>query len=173
MANKSVVGLEMVTGDKLIEQLKKLAIAVREEIGRDALHAGMTPVRQAIIANSPESSVTGSRDKQSAQTKMNWSGSRKLKTTIRQVVRVMKKAGITSGMLGYVGPSYSDGGGHGNLFGVDHTRKVYWGRDGGGPRIVNQFVKKSADETQSASKAAVIATMTAGIEKYARATTNG
>ncbi len=43
-------------------------------------------------------------------------------------------------MLGLVGPSYSDGGGHGNLFSKDHKRKVLWGRDGGTVHILASAV---------------------------------
>jgi hypothetical protein len=165
--------MEMLNGSQLIKQLESLAIQVREKVGKEALEAGMTPVQSAVIANTPESSVTGSRKKQSTKTKQRWSGSKKLKTTIRSVVRTRKKAGITAGMIGLVGPSYSDGGGHGNLFSKDHKRKVLWGRDGGVIRSVNQFVKRSADQSRSQAEAAVVVSVKSGIETAARATTNG
>ena len=76
-------------------------------------------------------------------------------------------------MLGLVGPSYSEGGGHGNLFSKDHKRKVLWGRDGGTIRSVNQFVKRSADESRGQALSAVTVTVKSGIEAAARATTNG
>jgi hypothetical protein len=173
MAARTGIGMEMLNGSQLIKQLEALAIQVREKVGKDALEAGMAPVQSAVIANTPESSVTGSRKKQSTKTKQRWSGSKKLKTTIRSVVRTRKKAGITAGMVGLVGPSYSDGGGHGNLFSKDHKRKVLWGRDGGVIRSVNQFVKRSADQSRSQAEAAVVVSVKSGIETAARATTNG
>jgi hypothetical protein len=173
MAARTGIGMEMLNGSQLIKQLEALAIQVREKVGKEALEAGMAPVQSAVIANTPESSVTGSRKKQSTKTKQRWSGSKKLKTTIRSVVRTRKKAGITAGMIGLVGPSYSDGGGHGNLFSKDHKRKVLWGRDGGVIRSVNQFVKRSADQSRSQAEAAVVVSVKSGIEAAARATTNG
>jgi hypothetical protein len=173
MAARTGIGMEMLNGSDLVKQLEALAIQVREKVGKEALEAGMAPVQSAVIANTPESSVTGSRKKQSTKTKQRWSGSKKLKTTIRSVVRTRKKAGITAGMVGLVGPSYSDGGGHGNLFSKDHKRKVLWGRDGGVIRSVNQFVKRSADQSRSQAEAAVVVSVKSGIETAARATTNG
>jgi hypothetical protein len=114
-----------------------------------------------MIANTPESD--GSRRRQSAKTKQRWSGAKKLKTTIKAVVRRKMKYGTVNGAIGLVGPSYSDGGGHGNLFSKDHKRKVLWGRDAGTIRTVNQFVKRTADETKSAASAAVTSALKAGI----------
>ncbi len=173
MAARTGIGLQMLNGDKLLKQLEALAIQVREKVGKDALEAGMHPVQAAVISNAPESSVTGSRKKQSAKTKQKWSSSKNLKSTIRSVVRTLKRAGITAGMIGLVGPSYSDGGGHGNLFSKDHKRKVLWGRDGGVVRSVNQFVKRAADQSRSQALAAVTVAVKAGIDAAARATTNG
>lgn len=173
MAARTSVGLQMLNGDKLIKQLEALAIQVREKIGKEALEAGMRPVQAAVVANTPESSATGSRRKQSSKTRKKWSGSKKLKSTISSVVRTRKRAGITAGMLGLVGPSYSDGGGHGNLFSRDHKRKVLWGRDGGTIRSVNQFVKRAADQSRARASAAVVVAVKSGIDAAARATTNG
>ena len=167
------IGLEMLNGSDLVKQLEALAIQVREKVGKDALQAGMRPVEAAVTANTPDSSITQSRRKQSARTRQRWSGSKQLRTTIRSVVRTRKRAGITAGMLGLVGPSYSDGGGHGNLFSRDHKRKALWGRDGGSVRAVNQFVKRSADQSRAAAQAAVASAVKSGIDAAARATTNG
>jgi hypothetical protein len=114
-----------------------------------------------MIANTPESD--GTRQQQSAKTKRKWSGAKKLKTTIKAVVRRKMKFGTVSGAVGLVGPSYSDGGGHGNLFSKNHKRKVLWGRDAGTVRKVNQFVKRTADETKAAASAAVRSALKTGI----------
>lgn len=171
MSNVSQVGFQMLNADALIKQLDKLAFEVREDIAGKAIEAGMKPVQSAMIANTPES--TGSRSKQSSKTRRKWSGSKKLKTTIRSVVRKTRRAGIAAGVLGLVGPGYSEGGGHGNLFSKDHKRKVLWGRDSGTVRQVNQFVKRTADQTRGQAESALISAAKAGIDAAARVAFNG
>jgi hypothetical protein len=166
---KASIGMQLLDGDKLIKQLEKLAGDVGTNVVHDAIEAGTRPVLAAMIANAPESS--GSRDKQSKLARNRWSGSKKLKTTIKAVVRKRLKFGIANGATGLVGPSYSDGGGHGNLFASDHKRKVNWGKDVGSVRIVNQFVKRTADQTASQAMAAVQAELRRGIDAAAKATT--
>jgi HK97 gp10 family phage protein len=163
----------MAGADKLVKQLEALAIEVREKIGQQALTAGMAPVQAAVSANTPQSSNTRSREKQSSKTKKKWSGSKKLKDTIRSVVRTRRKAGITAGLIGLVGPSYSEGGGHGNLFSKDHKRKVLWGRDAGSTRSVNQFVKRAADQSSSQAASAVVSALKSGIDQAAARSSNG
>ena len=155
------VGMELIGGDKLIAELQKFVLEVQNTVAQQAIDAGTKPVLVAMIANTPESD--GSRRRQSAKTKQRWSGAKKLKTTIKAVVRRKMKYGTINGAIGLVGPSYSDGGGHGNLFSKDHKRKVLWGRDAGTIRTVNQFVKRTADETKSAASAAVTSALKAGI----------
>lgn len=159
------VGMELIGGDKLIAELQKFALEVQNTVAQQAIDAGTKPVLTAMIANTPESD--GSRQQQSAKTRRRWSGAKKLKTTIKAVVRRKMKYGTVNGAVGLVGPSYSDGGGHGNLFSKDHKRKVLWGRDAGTIRQVNQFVKRTADETKSAASAAVTSALKAGIEAAA------
>jgi hypothetical protein len=159
------VGMELIDGDKLIAELHKLVLEVQNKVAQEAIDAGTKPVLTAMIANTPESD--GSRRRQSAKTKQRWSGAKKLKTTIKAVVRRKMKYGTVNGAIGLVGPSYSDGGGHGNLFSKDHKRKVLWGRDAGTVRTVNQFVKKTADQTRSAASAAVTSALKSGIEAAA------
>lgn len=168
MAATSIVGFSLMNAHSLVKQLDAMAVEVREVVAANALESGMKPVQAAVIANTPESSVTGSRKKQSTKTKQKWSGSKKLKSTIRSVVRKRKFAGITAGMIGLVGPSYSEGGGHGNLFSKDHKNKVLWGRDGGTIRSVNQFVKRAADESRAAAGAALTSAVKSGIDTAAR-----
>jgi hypothetical protein len=157
--------MELIGGDKLIAELQKFALEVQNTVAQQAIDAGTKPVLTAMIANTPESD--GSRQQQSAKTRRRWSGAKKLKTTIKAVVRRKMKYGTVNGAVGLVGPSYSDGGGHGNLFSKDHKRKVLWGRDAGTIRQVNQFVKRTADETKSAASAAVTSALKAGIEAAA------
>jgi hypothetical protein len=159
------VGMELIDGDKLIAELHKLVLEVQNKVAQEAIDAGTKPVLTAMIANTPESD--GSRRRQSAKTKQRWSGAKKLKTTIKAVVRRKMKYGTVNGAIGLVGPSYSDGGGHGNLFSKDHKRKVLCGRDAGTVRTVNQFVKKTADQTRSAASAAVTSALKSGIEAAA------
>jgi hypothetical protein len=163
---KASVGMSLIDGDKFLKQLEQMTHEVQNKVVHDAIEAGTKPVIAAMVANTPESN--GSRDKQSTSSRQKWSGSKKLKTTIRAVVRKRTKFGLVSGAVGLVGPSYSDGGGHGNLFARDHKRKVLWGRDGGSVRIVNQFVKKTADETQAQASAAVSSALTRGINAAAK-----
>jgi hypothetical protein len=160
------VGMELLDGDKFIKQLEKLTIEVQNAVVKEAVEAGTKPILAAMIANTPESN--GSRALQSRKAKARWSGSKKLKTTIKAVVRNKRnRFGATSGAIGLVGPSYTDGGGHGNLFARDHKRKVLWGRDGGSVRSVNQFVKRTADQTAAAAKAVVTAKLKQGIDAAA------
>lgn len=82
MAATSIVGFSLMNAHSLVKQLDAMAVEVREVVAANALESGMKPVQAAVIANTPESSVTGSRKKQSTKTKQKWSGSKKLKSTI-------------------------------------------------------------------------------------------
>jgi predicted Rdx family selenoprotein len=146
------VGMELINGNELVQALQKLVYEVQTTVLTKASQDG--------------------RRQQSSKTKQKWSGAKKLKTTIRSVVRPQRKFGQIVGRLGLVGPSYSDGGGHGNLFSRDHNRKVLWGRDAGTVRKVNQFVKRTADETKSAAASAVKASLKAGIDAAAKQAAN-
>jgi hypothetical protein len=157
--------MELIGSSKFLKELEKLAATVQSTVIENAIGAGTVPVETAMLVNTPESD--GSRRQQSDKTKRRWSGAKKLKTTIRSVVRRKQKYGTVVGRIGLVGPSYSDGGGHGNLFSRDHNRKVLWGRDAGTIRKVNQFVKRTADETKSAASAAVTSALKTGIEAAA------
>lgn len=167
--HKAFVGMELIDGDQFNDALLQLEYLIQREVIEKAIAAGNEPVRLAMIANAPESH--GSRKKQSSRTRDRWSGSRKLKTTIRAVVRSRTRFGQITGRIGLIGPAYNLGGGHGNLFSKDHTRKVLWGRDGGTIRVVNQFVKKTADQTRAAASAAVNASLKVEIEKAAKIST--
>ena len=169
MAGKVSVGLEMLNAAALVKQLDALADTVRDKVARDAVVAGQKPVHLAVLANTPQSN--GSRKKQSIKTRAKWAGSKPLRTTIRSVVRNRKRAGINAGVLGLVGPSYSEGGGHGNLFSKDHRRKVLWGKDAGMVRTVNQFIKRAADQSRGQAEMALTTAVKSGIEAAAKATT--
>lgn len=159
------VGMELIDGEEFIQKLQALAWEVQNTISEAAIDAGTKPVLSAMIANTPGDEH--SRDKQSKDTRRKWSGAKPLKTTIRAVSRKKKRFGIVNGAIGLVGPSYSDGGGHGNLFSKDHDRMVFWGADMQQARRVNQFVKRTADETKSAASAAVTSALKTGIEAAA------
>jgi hypothetical protein len=169
MASRASVGMSLVDGDKFLKQLQKLTHDVQDKVVTEAIEAGTKPILRAMIPNTPESS--GSRDLQSKKARAKWSGSKKLKTTIKAVVRKRRKFGVVNGATGLVGPSYSDGGGHGNLFSKNHKRKVLWGRDSGTTRVVNQFVKKTADESKGAAMSAVKRSLADGIKKAAKGLT--
>ena len=169
---QAAVGMHLTNDKALLETLKQIALEVQTRVVMDAIDAASQPVEQAMIANTPESD--GSRDKQSVASRSRWAGSRKLKTTIRSVTRRRLRFGVQSGAIGLVGPSYSDGGGHGNLFSKDHKSKVLWGRDSGTVRQVNQFVKRTADETRGRAQTVLISALKSGIDRAAqRATKNG
>jgi hypothetical protein len=165
MASRAAIGMELIGGDKFLKELERFTIEVQQNVTQEAIEAGTKPVLAAMIPNTPQSS--GSRNKQSTKTRERWSGSKSLRTTIKAVVRQRRKFGVATGAVGLVGPSYSDGGGHGNLFSKDHKRKVLWGRDSGTIRTVNQFVKKTADETQGQATAAVMNRLRSGIDRAA------
>lgn len=168
---RASVGLQMINAADLIKQLEKLDFAVRETIAVESVQTAMRPIQWEVMAQAPVSH--GSREKQSAKTKAKWAKVKPLKSTIKSVVRKRKRAGIASGVLGLVGPSYNDGGGHGNLFSKDHKRMVLWGNDSGFIRRVNQFVKKAADMSRKHAEQMLTAAVKSGIEAAARATTNG
>jgi hypothetical protein len=168
--SKAAIGMALVDGDKFLKQLEKLVVEVQLNVVHDAIEAGTKPVLAAMIPNTPESS--GSRDKQSKKTKQRWSGSKKLKNSIRAVVRKRTRFGIVNGAIGLIGPDYKSGGGHGNLFSQrTHKRTVFWGREVSASRAINQFVKRTADQTKSAAMSALRASLKSGIDKAARKTT--
>jgi hypothetical protein len=169
MASRVSVGMSLIDGDKFLKRLEKMTTEVQNRVVAEAIGAGTKPILRAMIPNTPESS--GSRDLQSKKARAKWSGSKKLKTTIKAVVRKRRKFGAVNGATGLVGPSYSDGGGHGNLFSKDHKRKVLWGRDSGTTRIVNQFVKQTADQSKGAAMSAVKRSLADGINKAAKGLT--
>jgi hypothetical protein len=164
---KASVGMSFDDDKKFLRMLEKLTIDVQNNVVGEAISAATKPVLRAMIANTPESS--GSRDKQSKKEKTKWSGSKKLKTTIKAVVRKKMKFGQPSGAIGLVGPSYSDGGGHGNLFSQrTHKRTVFWGNEIAASRLIDQFVKKTADETASKAASVLTASLAKGIDAAAK-----
>ena len=166
--SKAAITFDMPDREEFIKQLGELTIEVQLNVIREAIEAATKPVLAAMVPNTPESNGRGG---QSKKTRERWSGTKKLKNTIRAVVRQRMRFGIVNGAIGLVGPDYKSGGGHGNLFAKDHNRKVYWGRDAGGTRQVNQFVKRTADQTKSAAMSALRASLKSGIDKAAKKTT--
>ena len=164
---KASVGMAFTDDKKFLKMLEKLTADVQNVVIGEAINEATKPVLRAMIANTPESS--GSRDKQSQKTKSRWSGNKKLKTTIKAVVRKKFKFGQPSGAIGLVGPSYSDGGGHGNLFSQrTHSRTVFWGNEIDASRLIDQFVKKTADETASKAASVLTASLAKGIDAAAK-----
>jgi len=162
---KASVGLSLLDIERFMHEVERFVIDVQVNIVTKAVEAGVAIVLPAMISNTPQS--TGSRAKMSNKSRSYWSGSKRLKYTIKAVVRKRVRFGIQHGAVGLVGPDYMAGGGHGNLFSKDHKRKVYWGKDAGTTRVVNQFVKKTADETRSQTEAAVSSALKSGIEAAA------
>jgi hypothetical protein len=166
-ADKVGVGMSFDDDKKFLKMLEKLTAGVQNVVVSEAIDEATKPVLRAMIANTPESS--GSRNKQSQKTKSRWSGTKKLKTTIKAVVRKKMKFGQPSGAIGLVGPSYSDGGGHGNLFSQrTHNRTAFWGKEIDASRLIDQFVKKTADETASTAASVLTASLAKGIDAAAK-----
>lgn len=160
---KASVGMELLNGSDLIKAIEKLDVLVRIKVTDKAVRAGSAPIRKQMRANAPDSRKTGSLAKQSKSTRSKWKNTARLKNVIRAVNRK-----TPTGTISFVGPSYSDGGGHGNLFSRDHKRKVLWGRDAGGTRMVNRFVKDTADQTRSAAKSAMMQVIKREIDAAAK-----
>jgi hypothetical protein len=156
---------------EFLDRLAQFGYEVELEVTEIAVREAMEPVLASVIANTPVS--TGSRDKQSKSTKDKWKNSGQLKMAIRSVVRSRTRFGAKAGALGLVGPSYNDGGGHGNLFATNHKRKVLWGRDASSTRTVNQFVKKSADESRGRANAALNRALKREIDRRLKKLENG
>jgi hypothetical protein len=156
---KTAVGLSVLNDADVLAVLQKLDMEVRFTVSDNAMRAAAKPIRSKMRSIVPDSRRTNSRALQSNRTRQKWANSNPLYTTLATVVR-KHKAGATA----FVGPSYSDGGGHGNLFSKDHPKAVYWGRDAvqasKKSRTVNRFVKRSADEAGAAAKAAAIKIIT-------------
>lgn len=161
--SKASVGMELLNGSDLIKAIEKLDAMVRIKVTDKAVRAGAAPIRKQMRANAPDSRRTGSLERQSQGTRSKWKNAARLKNVIRAVNRK-----TPSGTIALVGPSYSDGGGHGNLFSRDHKRTVLWGRDTGSTRTVNQFVKATADQTRSAAMSAMMQVIKREIDNAAK-----
>lgn len=167
-SGRASIGMELIDGDDLIATLKKLNAMVQNRVVDEALKAGIKPVEKEIRSVTPDSRKTGSRKKQSKKARDRFSGSKPLRTTIRSVVRKRSK-----GAIAMAGPSYNHGGGHGNFFASDHKRKVYWGRNAGGIRVVDRFVKRAADSSRASASAAIKSVLRAELDKAAKEASRG
>lgn len=160
---KASVGLSALNDADVLAILKKLDTEVRYSVSDKAMRAAAKPIRSKMRAIVPDSRRTNSRALQSNKTRQKWANSAPLHTTIKTVVRKFPR-----GAKAFVGPSYSDGGGHGNLFSVNHKRAVFWGKDAilaaQRFRQVNQFVKRTADLAGGAAKAAAIRVITNALQ---------
>jgi hypothetical protein len=157
---------------EFLDRLAQFGYEVELEVTEIAVREAMEPVLASVIASTPVS--TGSRDKQSKSTKDKWKNSGQLKMAIRSVVRSRTRFGAKAGALGLVGPSYNDGGGHGNLFAPrTHKRTVFWGREVAASRVVNQFVKKAADESRGRANAALNRALKREIDRRLKKLENG
>lgn len=163
---RASVGMSLEGADELRKALEKLAIEVQIEVAEKAIAAGMEPIRSAMVANAPRS--RDGRKGQSRKMRKQWESSKPLHTTIRSVVRKRRKFGVVSGAIGLVGPSYSDGGGHGNLFARQHRAQYWWGKPTTKSRIVDQFVKRTADQASASASAAVLSTLRREIDLAAK-----
>jgi hypothetical protein len=156
---KAGVNLRGLNDKDVNDLLKKLEKNVLYVVSDKAMRAAAKPIRSKMRSIVPDSRRTNSRALQSNKTRQRWANSSPLYTTLKTVVRKMRY-----GAKAIVGPSYTDGGGHGNLFSRDHPRAVYWGRDAvqasKKSRTVNRFVKRSADEAGAAAKGAAIRVIT-------------
>lgn len=160
---KAAVGMQLMNHTEVDGLLQELASDVQFKALDAAAKAGGKPVLRALRETSPDSRRTGSRKKQSASVKNKWRNSKRLKTTMRSVVR-KTKFGVTV----FAGPAWSHGGGHGNLFSRDHKRKVLWGSNSGELRQVNRFVKNAADTTRGQAQSAITQKLRSEIDKYAK-----
>lgn len=165
---RASVGMELVNGDELTKALNKIETLVRIKVTDKAVRAGARPVRSKMRSLTPDSRTTGSVAKQSKSTQSKWKSSAKLKNVIRAVYRK-----TPTGMMSFVGPSYTDGGGHGNFFASNHKRKVLWGRDSRSGRVVNRFVKNAADQSRNEAKTAMLSTIKKEIDEAARTAGRG
>ena len=171
---KASVGLSMLNDAELHKLFKKVDKLMRFKVADDAVRAGAKPILAVMKPIAPDSRKTNSRAKQSEKTRNKWY-SKPLHTTLKFVVRK-----YYNGAKAIVGPDYFGGGGHGNLFSKNHKRTVYWGRDAasdvllggignaGSTRLVNQFVKRSADIAGPIALRKTIAVVKQGLNQSVR-----
>jgi hypothetical protein len=158
--------MTMEGSEELVGALKKLAIEAQNQIAEKAIQAGTEPIRLAMLPLTPKS--RSNRAGQSKKMRKQWENSKPLHTTIRAVVRKRRKFGVVSGAVGLVGPSYSDGGGHGNLYARQHKSQNWWGKPATKSRIIDNFVKRAADQSGGAASAAVVAKLRSELDAAAR-----
>ena len=164
-AARASIGLSFEGAEEFLKSLEKLAIEVQVNVAEKAIEAGMEPIRRAMIPNTPKS--RNNRKGQSKKMRKQWENSKPLHTTIRAVVRKRRRFGVVSGAMGLVGPSYTDGGGHGNFFASQHKAQFWWGKPATKSRIVDRFVKRTADQSAGAAKTAMLARLKKEIDSAA------
>jgi len=163
---RATVGMKLEGAEELLDALKKLAIEAQTEIAEKSIQAGLGPIHAAMVPLTPKS--RNNRAGQSKKMRKQWENSKPLHTAIRAVVRKRRKFGVASGAVGLVGPSYTDGGGHGNLFARQHRSQNWWGKPATKSRIIDNFVKRAADQAGAAASANVISTLRIQLDAAAR-----
>jgi hypothetical protein len=163
---RASVGMKLEGAEELIEAFKELAFEAQTEIAQKSIKAGTVPILSAMVPMTPKS--RDNRAGQSEKMRKQWESSKPLHTTIRAVVRERRRFGVLSGAVGLVGPSYNDGGGHGNLFARQHKSQNWWGKPATKSRIIDNFVKRSADRAGAAASSAVIKALKAGLDAATR-----
>jgi hypothetical protein len=154
---RASIGMKMEGADDLLSALKELEYEARTEIAEKAIQAGTKPILSAMVPMTPKS--RNNRAGQSEKMRKQWESSKPLHTTIRAVVRDRRRLGVVGGKVGLVGPSHDDGGGHGNLFARQHKSQNWWGKPATKSRIIDNFVKRAADQAGGAANSVVIATL--------------
>jgi hypothetical protein len=154
---RATVGMKLEGADDLLDAILNLDYMARTEIAEKAIRAGMKPVLSAMAPLTPKS--RNNRAGQSKKARKQWESSKPLHTTIQAVVREGRRYGVKSGWIGLVGPSYTDGGGHGNLFARQHKSQNWWGKPATKSRVIDNFVKRAADQSVVAASAAVLSTL--------------
>lgn len=162
------VSFELAGDQELVKALQAISFGANYDMPAKVLLEASRPMEAAVRLNAPDSRKTGSRKKQSRKTKALFSSSKPLHTTITTVTRQMRRYGVVAGSYALVGPSYTHGGGHGNFFASQHKDQQWWGKPARASRIVNQFVKRAADQTKDQCRSVMVAAIKRELDALAK-----